>query len=273
MPVNSVSIRVAYPGAAPKDIEQNITIRIEEALKSIQGIELVVTYSRRNSFYAWIRIEDNYNLQEVMDEIKVQVDGIASFPAGMEKPIITANKYQQEVLYISLYGDLDDKYLKALGEEIYREIQAIPIVSVSDYYSGLPYEMHIEIAKDKLREYNLSIQQVAETIRAHSINMSAGQIKAKDGYVTLRAENQAYRGLDFAQIPIVSRPDGSQILLADIAVIDDGFADGIQYSKFNGQNAKMFFIGASENQSITDVAKVVGEYVDKKNAALPDGLH
>ena len=270
--INSIEIRIAYPGAAPKDVEENIAIRVEESLDGIQGLDRIVTYSFRNGFSAYIRVDEEYDLLEVMDEIKVQIDGIPSFPDGIERPIVRASKYRQEVLYISLYGDLENKTLKKLGEDIYAELQEIPIINVSEYYGGLNYEVSIEVSKHKLREYNLSIQDVANSIRRHSVNLTAGQIKAEDGYITLRAENQAYVGKEFSSLPVFTTQDGSQILLKDIANVDDGFEDGVQYSKFNGKNAKTFFIGASESQDITEVAKAVKEYIEKRSASLPAGV-
>ena len=269
---NTIIINAAYPGAAPKDVEENIAIRVEEALTDIQGLERVVTFSRRNSFSARIRVDEDYEVQDVLDEIKVQIDGIPSFPDDMERPIITAAKYRQEVIYMSLHGEMSNQAIKDLGEEIYQDLQELPLINVSEYFSGLNYEIGIEVPKEKLREYGLSLQDVANAVRRHSVNMSAGQIKAKDGYISVRAENQAYRGDEFSSIPVITENDGSQVLLSDIAVINDGFTDGIQYSKFNGNNARTFFIGASANQDITEIAAAVHEFVETKNLELPPGV-
>jgi len=102
--------------------------------------------------------------------------------------------------------------------------------------------------------------------------MSAGQIRAENGYINLRVENQAYRGHEFEQIPVVTLEDGTKILLGDIASILDGLQEGLQYSKFNGKNSVTFFIGAADNQSITDVADILKTYVKEKSAELPQGV-
>ena len=270
---SSISINVAYPGAAPRDVEENIAIRIEEALEGIQGLDRVLTFSRRNSFSSYIRVDEKYDVQEVLDEIKIQIDGISSFPDGMERPIVTARKYRQEVMYLSLYGDLTNRQLKDLGEEIYREIQALPVVNISEYYDGLAYEISIEVSKDKLREYNMGFNDIANAVRQYSTNVSAGQIKAADGYITVRAETQAYVGNEFESLPIKTLADGSQILLSDVATVHDDFEDGTQYLKFNGENSVYYFIGASADQDITDVAKAVKKYLEEKSERLPEGVY
>ena len=94
--------------------------------------------------------------------------------------------------------------------------------------------------------------------------MSAGQIRAENGYINLRVENQAYRGHEFEQIPVITLADGTKILLGDVATVIDGFEEGLQYSKFNGKNSVTLFIGAADNQSITDVAEVIITMLMKK---------
>lgn len=270
--INWLSYNVTYSGAAPQEVEEGITIKIEEALKSVQGLKRVITYSSRNRSNGWIEVDENYDPQVVLEEVKGQIDSISSFPAGIERPIVQREKFRQEVMYISLYGDMSYQELKDLGRKIHNEIQQLPIINVSDFFSGLPYEISVEVSKDKLREYGLSFQDVANAVRSSSRNMSAGQIRAENGYINLRVENQAYRGFEFENIPVITLTDGSKILLGDIATIKDGFTEGLQYSKFNGENSVTLFVGAANNQSITNVAKVVKKFVEDKQKVLPKNV-
>ncbi|WP_390594093.1 efflux RND transporter permease subunit [Simiduia litorea] len=271
--IDWLQVQIFYPGAAPKEVEEGITLKVEEAFKGLQGLERVITYSRRGMSQAYIKVAKGYDPQVVLDEVKSEVDSISSFPAGIERPRVERFKYKQEVLYLSLYGNLTPTQLKDLGKRIHEEIQVLPSVSISEYYSGLGYEIGIEVSKDKLREYNLTFQDIAQAIRNESSNMSAGQIKAADGYISLRVENQAYRGYQYERIPLITLHDGTVIKVADVATVHDGFEDGIQYSKFNGMNSVAFFIGATRDQSITSVANVVKQYVADKEKQLPDGVH
>ncbi|OUS23850.1 acriflavin resistance protein [Thalassotalea sp. 42_200_T64] len=270
--INWLEYRAIYSGAAPQEVEEGITIKVEEALESVQGIERAITYSARNASFGWFKVSENYDPQIVLEEVKSQIDSISSFPAGMERPTVERIKMRQEVLYISLFGNLDQKQLKELGGKIHDEIQRLPLVNISEFRSGLNYEIGIEVSKDKLREYNLSFTDVANAVRNWSRNMSAGQIRAENGYINLRVENQAYIGHEFENLPLITRTDGSTVLLGEIAKISDDFEQGIQYSKFNGKNSVTFFIGAAEDQSITDVAKVVKQYVANKQELLPEGV-
>ena len=270
--INWISFAAPYPGAAPQEVEEGITIKIEEALKTVQGLKRVITYSNRNYSNGWIEVELDYDPQVVLEEVKSAIDSIPSFPDGMERIKVEREKFRQEVMYISLYGDLTNGELKELGRKIHQEIQQLPIINISDFFSGLGYEISVEVSKDKLREYGLSFKDVANAVRSYSRNMSAGQIRAENGYINLRVENQAYRGHEFERIPVITLEDGTKILLSEVATIVDGFQEGLQYSKFNGKNSVTLFIGAADNQSITDVAKVMKTYVDEKAKFLPQGV-
>ena len=221
--INWVSYVAQYPGAAPQEVEEGITIKIEEALKTVQGLKRVITYSNRNFSNGFFEVELDYDPQVVLEEIKSAIDSISSFPDGMERIKVEREKYRQEVMYLSLYGDLTNSELKELGRKIHHEIQQLPKINISEIYSGLDYEISVEVSKDKLREYGLSFVDVANAVRGSSRNMSAGQIRAENGYINLRVENQAYRGHEFEQIPVITLADGTKILLGDVATVIDGF--------------------------------------------------
>ncbi|MEJ2912781.1 efflux RND transporter permease subunit [Pseudoalteromonas sp. C12FD-1] len=269
---NWVSIQAVYPGAAPQEVEEGITIKIEENLEGTEGIKRLITYSNRGYAQAWVEIEEKYDLQEALDEIKAQVDSINTFPAGMERPVIQREKFQQEVMILALYGDMSYYQLKELGSDIKDELLALPGVNLVDFYSGLDYEIGIEISPDKLREYGLTFRDVSSAVQNFSTNMSAGQIRSDTGYISMRVEKQAYRGGEFAKLPLITLADGAQINLGDVATINDGFEEGLLYSKYNGKNSLSFEVDASKDQDITDVAKILKGYMAEKQSKLPQGV-
>ena len=269
---NWISVSIPYLGAAPQEVEEGITVKIEEALEGVEGLKRVITYSNRNSSSAWLEVDNDYDIQEVLDEVKGEIDSISSFPAGIERPVVKKDKTRQEVMYISLYGDLNPIQLKELGKKIHDEIQQLSTVNLTDLFAGFDYEIGVEIDQNKLREYQLSFNDVANAIRNFSSNMSAGQIRARNGIISMRVENQAYNQQEFEQLPVITLDDGTIILLGDLATVNDGFVEGLRYNKFNGKNSVTLFVGASTDQSMTDVATQVKDYLKKKQTELPKGV-
>lgn len=267
-----INVSVVYHGASPQEVEETITTKLEEAFQSVEGLERIITRSMRGYAQANLKVLDGYDPQEVLDDIKTAVDGISSFPNGMEPPRVKYQKFRQEVMWLHLAGDVSTRQLKQLGETIHDELRALPDVNITEFYAGANYEIAIEVSQNKLREYNLSFQSIVDAVRAHSTNRSAGEIRADSGHISVRVEDQAYVGNEFETIPLRTLADGTRLLLKDVAIINDGFEEGVNYEKLDGVNSLTFFVGASTDQSITDVASTLLKYMEERSKTLPDGI-
>ena len=269
---NWISVQAVYPGAAPQEVEEGITIKIEESMEGLEGIKRLITYSNRGYSQTWIEVDEQYNTKEVLDEVKMQVDSVSTFPSGMERPIVRHDKATQEVMWLSLNGDLSPHDLKELGNRIHEEMLSLPGVNLVRFDGGLNYEISIEISPDKMREYGLSFRAISDAVKSFSANMSAGQIRSENGYISMRVENQAYRGDEFRKLPLLTLPDGAQVSLGNVATINDGFEEGLQYSKYNGKNSLVYEVSASKDQDITKVADIIKNYLEAKKGSLPQGV-
>ncbi|MDO6526739.1 efflux RND transporter permease subunit [Motilimonas sp. 1_MG-2023] len=271
--VNWIKFNAVLPGAAPQEVEEGILIKFEDALEQVQGLERVIAYADRGYATSYIEVNEEYDATLVLDEVKAAIDSVSNFPAEMESKQIERIKMRQDVMYISLYGDLAPRELKQTGKLIYDEIRQLPGVSITEFYGGLDDEISITVSKDKLREYGLTFNQVARAVQRHSGNMSAGGIRSENGYINLRVANQAYGEADFAAVPLLTHQDGSLLTLGDVAQINDGLEEGMHYSRFNGKNSVTFYVGAAADQSLTAVADTVKNYLKTKQASLPQGLY
>ena len=269
---NRITVSAVYRGASPQEVEEGITTKLEEALQSIEGIERMVTRSNRGNSSANLRVFDSYDVQTVLDDVKSAVDSISSFPAGMEPPRVKHQKYRQEVMWLNIAGDVSIKELKRLGETLHDELRALPDVNITEFYAGPAYEIAIEVSQDRLREYSLSFNDIAKAVRDFSTNSSAGEIRADDGVISVRVEEQAYIGSEYENIPLRTLQDGTKLRLHHVASVSDNFEEGVSYTKLDGVNSLTFFIGASRDQSITDVSKIVLGYLEERQKTLPDGI-
>ncbi|MBQ4810081.1 acriflavin resistance protein [Pseudoalteromonas luteoviolacea] len=267
-----LSIQAVYPGAAPQEVEEGITIKVEEAMEGLEGIKRLITYSNRGFSQTWIEVDQQYEPKDVLDEVKMQVDAISNFPSGMERPIVRNEKNEQDVMLLTLNGDMDFKELKKLGNTLHDEMLALPGVNLVNFNGGLNYEIGIEVSPDKLREYGLTFRDISSAVRNFSANMSAGQIRSDNGYISMRVENQAYQGHEFEQLPLITLEDGAQIRLGDVAKISDGFEEGLMYSLYNGRNSLIYEVMASKDQDITKVASVIKGYLKEKESQLPQNV-
>ncbi|WP_018624662.1 efflux RND transporter permease subunit [Kangiella aquimarina] len=270
--INSVSIQVPYPGAAPQEVEEGIVILIEENIKDIEGIKKVTSTASEGMGSINIEIEDNYEVSEVMDEIKVRVDAIPNLPDLAERPVIYENRMQRQVMRLNVFGDANERTLKEYAKDIKDELLALPHVSLVEVEGARPYEVGIQVSDYQLRKYGLTLQDVANAVRSHSLDLPSGTIKTLGGDILVRTKNQAYDAYDFAKIPVITRPDGTTLLLADIAAIDDGFAEWNFLSRFDGKPTVSLRVRSSLESDDLLIAEQIYSYLDKKTPTLPAGI-
>ncbi|WP_018690889.1 efflux RND transporter permease subunit [Algicola sagamiensis] len=268
----TITIRVAYPGAAPKEVEEGIIDKVEEVLQDVEGKKKITSTASEGMGTVLVEVEDGYELQELMDEVKGQVDSISSFPNLAEKPIVYRSRYPRDVLWLSIYGDLDERGLKEFAKEVRDELKLLPDVSKVKLVGERQYEVGIEISEYNLRQYELTFDDVVNAVRRSSLDLPGGTIKSEAGNFLLRTKGQAYRANDFANIVLRTAADGTRILLSDVATINDSFVDEVNYSMFNGKPSVSVQISASGDESVFDVAKAVKAYVAEKKQTLPDSV-
>lgn len=272
MSLNMLSIQMVYPGASPEEVEETIILKIEESIKEIEGIKRYFSTAREGSAFIRVEVQDGYEVGKVLDEVKIRVDSISSFPASAERPLIAELTNTRDIMWISLYGDADEKTLKSVANEIKNELIANPDISKAAVVGARPYEISIEVSDYRLREYGLTINQVSSAIRNYSLNLPSGSIKTDGGDLLVRTKQQAYVASDFEAIPVTTLPDGTRLMLGDIAKIDDGFVEVEYVSKFDGKNSVSIRVQSTLESDDIKAAKAVYKYMEAKRPYLPSNI-
>ena len=270
---NYITVSMPFLGASPEDVEEGILVKIEEAITDIEGIHETVSTGRRGSGTVQVEVSAGYDVLEVMNEIKNRVDSISTFPDNTEKPIVSRTRFQQQVNLVSVYGDVDERTLKEYTKQIRNEIVALPGVTRAELLGSRPYEISIEVSEFTLEQYDMSLAEVAQAVRRGSLDLPAGSIRSDAGDIQLRTKGQAYTGLDFEDILIRTNPDGSRVLLKDIADIKDDFAETGRFSEFNGKQAFTIQVLSVGDQNELDISQTVRDYVASKKASAPSGVN
>ncbi len=274
MPITNINVSVPFPGAAPEEVEQGILLKLEGALKDVEGIENLYTYANEGGGSASIRVatDDGYTVEEVMDSVEQAVSTISRFPTEAEKPTVTRSSWQQSVLRLQISGDLDERAMKALAEEVRDELLALPEVSRAAVNGVRPTEIAIEVPERQLRRYGLSLNQVANAIRSSSIDLPGGAIESDSGDIRIRTIGQAHRGDEFERIVLLTRPDGTRTTIGDIATVRDEFVDVPFYAMYNGRPSVSVEVHAVGEQSQLEVSEAARRYSIRKSAEIPEGI-
>ena len=267
--LNLLNISVAYPGAAPQEIEEGINIKIEEAIQDINGIKKVTSVASEGVGSITVEVEDGYEVQTILDEAKLRLDAISTFPVNIEKPNISQIKPENNVIWVSVYGDMTLHDMKELAKSVRDDLTQLPAVTRAKVTGVRDYEIGIEVSENKLREYGLTFSQVALAVQNSSLDLPGGSIRAQDGDILLRTKGQAYTGDDFANIVVTTRADGSRVMLPQVATIKDDFEERLEYTRFNGKPAAIIEVTSIDDQNALDIADQVKQYVEQRRATLP----
>ncbi len=267
-----VTVSVVYPGAAPEEIEEAICVKIEEEVHAVDGVKKISSTAVESVGTVAIEVNPGEDPRRVLDDVKSLVDSIDTFPEGAEKPVIQEVLLRTQVINVAVYGDVPERALKELGTRVRDEVNSLDGVSQVELVNVRPYEISIELSESDLRRFGLTFDEVARAVRASSIDLSGGSIKSSQGELLLRTDSQAYRGEEFEALVLRTNPDGSRVLLGQVADVVDGFEDTDQSAHFQGKPSVMIQVFRVGDESALGIAAAVHEYVDQLNASLPAGV-
>lgn len=208
--LNNIQITVPYRGAAPQEVEEGVVIKIEEAIQDIQGINKVTANANEGIAVVTVEVNTDEDINEVLSDIKNRIDAISTFPALTEKPVIAKQLIQNQIMFVNVVGDMDEKTRKSIAQKIKDELTALPEVNQAQILGNRKYEVGIEISEQVLREYGLTLNEVANAIKKSSVDMPGGAIKTDAGDILLRTKGQAYVAKEFEALVLRSYPDGTR---------------------------------------------------------------
>ena len=266
-----LQITVSWPGAAPQEVEEQIVARIEESVRDLDAIEWVRSSSSEGLGEVYILAEQQVDFTQFMNDVKVRVDSISSFPRDMEPPQVQQWVNRDEFIRIAVHGDIGERELKRLAEQLRREAAQLPAITVVQLFGTRQEEVSIELSEEAMRRFKLSFSQVADAIRNNSINQSTGSVRTEVGTYQLKVRSQADTETEFADIIIRETPEGGVIRVGDVATVIDGFEDNPILATLNGEPAVLLQVMATETMDIVTASDSVREWISERQDSLPAG--
>ena len=258
----TVSISVAYPGATPAEVEEGITRRVEEAVFGIDGVDRVISRASENLGSVTLELKDFVDADKVRDDAEAAVQQLIDFPPeDAEQPKVVRADTLSDVLTIVVSSEMGERELRRGAELVEQELLALPGVSLVSLIGAKDYEIAIEISEDTLRRYDLTMSQVASTIRRSSINLSSGQIQTQGGDILLRTNTKRNSGEAFENIVLRAEPDGSVLRVSDVATVRDGFVDVDLINQFNGRDSVLVKVQKSEVEDVLAIAAEIKTFL------------
>jgi len=266
---NGASVSVIWPGASPVEIEEQVILRVEEAVADIDGVKRVSSTAREGSATINIQGVDSVDATYFLNEVKNRVDGISTFPQDTFPPTVFQWRNNMPAQFIALYGDMDQKELNKLARKFRDELAQLPNGSpLIEMWGVIDEEVSIEVSETALRRFGLTFDDVANAIRGSSLNISGGQVRTDTGNIQVAARNLAETQEEFERIVIRQLANGSVVRVQDVATVIDGLAEVRARREVDGRRTVNLAVQAPDTLNIVTLSKAVNEWVEQKNEEL-----
>ena len=293
-------VSVPYPGATPEECEDAVCVKIEAAISGVDGIRKYTSIAREGAGFLVIELNANIkDVQKVLNEIRSQIDQIQSFPDSVEDPSVRQIVFKIPAVSVGIIDETGD-YLDPLTRQIqlrelaestredilqleptkpdsffrrmFHSLIAPPgrnAISTAEIIAARDYQVDVEIAEDRMRNFGLSLEQIAQIIRLQNMEMPGGKMETASQEMLLRGKPREEVGEEIAKIPVIALPNGDIVRVGDIGNVVDGFADSTSIHRIDGKPALVINIARTSDEDLFTVVDTVKEYIE--STSLPPG--
>jgi len=270
-----ILVSVPYPGASPEEVESGICQKVEESVRSIDGIKKVTSIAMEGAANVVLEVRaDVPSVQKVLNEVKSEIDRIPSFPDLAEQAEVQQITFRNPAITVGVVAESSDStqaelQLREVTEQVREDLLQIPQITVADILGERKYQIDVEVPEKTLREFGLTLTDVARRIRSRNLELPGGNIRDRGETFLLRGKNKRIVGDDIKTIPLVTRRDGIVLTVDDLGSVSDEFVDTVAINQINGQPGLAISIKAAANEDLLAMTKQVREYVESHD--LPPG--
>ncbi|MGB0646084.1 MAG: efflux RND transporter permease subunit [Bradymonadia bacterium] len=268
--VDEIHVSSVYPGASPSEVEKGVLIAMEEAVRALDGVKEVISVAGESSGLVRVRLENDADNEQALSDVRGAIDRLRSMPIELERPIVKLVKTRQRSVSVIVYGDVDHELLRRQAEYVRAGLVANTLITQAELKNLPLREIAIEITEENQRKYNITPAQIAQKIRASSIELPSGQIKSSVGELLIRTSERREIGEEFENIAVIANPDGSVVRLGEIATVNDGFEEDQREAWFNGKPSVLIDVYRVGNQKPLEITDAITQFLAKTE--LPVGI-
>ena len=270
-----ILVRVLYPGASPDEVESGICQKIEEKVRSIDGVKKVTSVAAEGTGSVVIEVKSDVpSVQKVLNEVESEINRIPSFPDLAEEPEIQQITMRNPAIKVGVVSISDDApdaelQLREVVERVRDDLKLIPEINEVQIQGERDYQIDVEISETTLRKHGLSLQEVARRIRMQNLELPGGKIRDDAHVFLIRGKNKRLQGNEIAQIPLVTAPDGVVLTVGDLGTVRDEFVDTTSISRINGDLGMAIVVEVAAREDLLAMTDAGREYV--ATTQLPPG--
>ncbi len=270
----AIQVTVPYPGATAEEVEEGVTRRVEERVRGVIGVRRVRSVASQGIGTVTAELDTFASAALVLDDVQRAVESLDDFPPEFaEKPRVERQPLLRNVATVAVVSaTASENDLRHAAQLVQERLLAQPTVSHVDLFGGRDYEVSIEVSEAALLRNDLTVEEVATALQRASVNQTSGELRTGAGGVLIRTSAKRQRAAEFADIAVLTRPDGSMLRLGDVAKIHDGFTDDELVSRVDGRPAVFLRVRESDAGEPQVVAAAEAVMTAAAEIELPAGI-
>lgn len=274
-------VYTAYDDAGPEEVEQSLTRTMESSLSGLSGLKKMQSQSQSGASIIFLEFDYGTNLDTAAIEIRDKIDIVRSYlPDDADSPItLKLDPSMMPIMNIVVQGDLTPEELRTIAEDtIQPRLEQLDGVASANVIGGREESINVDIPRDRLEAYGLSISTIAQMIGAQNVQSSGGTITSGDKNYTIKTSGKYKSIEDLKNTVITYKPDSLDssrlvtVKLRDIADVYDGYKDESTLAYLDGKPCVMLMIQKQSGKNSVTAAKNVRKAIIKLKADLPAGV-
>lgn len=253
-----LTVTTVYPGASPSTVENQVSKPLEDALSGLENVTEVTSFSLENASVVLLEFNASTNIDEVLEEAQRKVNNsISSLPSSVENPVVAKiEPNASPVLQVSANAkNLSDReFMVLMDDQILPQLKQVSGVGEVQVIGGEKRAFRVNVDKDKLKRYGLTMTNINQAIAASNLEFPTGKVKSEQEQMTVRLAGKYQTISDLENLILFSR-GSSTVRLSDVAEIVDDIEDRIAISRFNGQNGIGLRIKKASDANAVDMSK------------------
>ncbi len=273
MPTSWGNITTVYVGASPEEIEQLVTIPVENAVGDVDNIEKIWSASKEGVSYVTFKFDaDVEDITSAMMEVSNEINRIDDLPIDAERPVVREVKVDFPTIAVAIRGEVPEVVLRQVGKDLADRVERLPGVSGAWRNGIRDREFRVDVDPDRLAAHQLSLTSVTESLRFRGANVPAGTTKGHGDTRLVRGMTRVNNVEELANVVI--RPDarGGSVRVRDVAEVRDTFAPGKFSGRVNGEPAIVLTVRKEEQADSVQISEAVHALVDRLRPTLPPGV-
>jgi len=265
-------VTTVFEGASPEEVEQQITLTIEEELDGMSDLDVMTSTSSEGLSSVTLELKSGSNVEQFMRDLRNRLDQITDLPDEAEEPELTRLETRFPVISLSLYGNAARGYLYETADDVKRRLLQLPGIASVGIAGDRDWEIWVEVDPQVLSARGVSLQQLIAAVRTNLRDLPGGSLKAQEGDILLRGKGVAPNPQLLQQIVIRSNDKGGRLRVGDVAEVSLRLEEAETLGRFNGAPSVNLTVTKTADASTIEVSRLVREEADKLRRELSPSI-